>query len=80
MKRDPQHDRLRTGKRWAAARCGLVTASRCADVIAMTKKGEAAVRRNYRTELIVEILTGRPYPQFVSQEMHWGIEHGDVQQ
>ena len=59
---------------WAAARCGIVTASRCSDVIAMTKKGEAAPRRDYRSELIVEILTGQPYPQYVSQEMQWGID------
>jgi hypothetical protein len=59
---------------WVAARCGLVTASRCADVVAMTKKGESAARRNYRSELIVEILTGQPYPRYVSQEMQWGID------
>lgn len=59
---------------WAAARCGLVTASRSADVIAMTKKGEAAARRNYRTELVIEILTGQPAPRYVSQEMQWGID------
>lgn len=59
---------------WAAARSGLVTASRCADMIAKIKKGESASRRNYRTELIVEILTGQPYPQYVSQEMQWGTD------
>lgn len=59
---------------WAEARCGLVTASRCADVIATIKKGEAASRRNYRTELVVEILTGLPAPRFVSLEMQWGID------
>ena len=58
---------------WAQARCGLVTASRCFDVQSMTKKGEeTAARRNYRSELICEILTGVPYPQFVSKEMVWG--------
>lgn len=58
---------------WKQARVGLVTASRCADVIAMTKKGEGADRRNYRTELICERLTGVPYPRYVSAEMQWGI-------
>lgn len=57
---------------WIQARVGLVTASRCGDVIATTKKGESADRRNYRTELICERLTGIPYPQFVSREMQWG--------
>ena len=58
---------------WAQARCGLVTASRASDVIAVSKNGEAAVRRNYRAELISEILTGVPYPTYLSQEMKWGI-------
>jgi hypothetical protein len=58
---------------WAAARCGIVTASRCGDVIATLKRGgESADRARYRSELIVEILTGQPYPQYVSQEMQWG--------
>ena len=57
---------------WAQARCGLVTASRASDVIAVVKNGEAAVRRNYRAELIAEILTNTPYPQYVSAEMKWG--------
>jgi hypothetical protein len=59
---------------WQEVRCGLVTASRAADVIAMTKKGEAAARRDYRTEILCEILTGVPYPQFVTKEMIWGTE------
>lgn len=59
---------------WLEARCGIPTASRCGDMIAMTKKGESADRRNYRTELIVEILTGLPYPRRVTLEMQWGIE------
>jgi hypothetical protein len=61
---------------WAQARCGIVTASRCGDVVAMTKKGEErAERAHYRSELICEILTGHPYPRHVTQEMQWGIEH-----
>jgi len=60
--------------RWAQARCGRITASRAADVIAMTKKGEGAGRRDYRTEILVERLTGVPVPQFVSKEMLWGLQ------
>jgi hypothetical protein len=67
-------DCVQGSEEWAEARCGLVTASRAADVIAMTKKGEAAARRNYRTELVVEILTGQPAPRYVSPEMQWGID------
>lgn len=59
--------------RWAEIRCGRITASRCADVIAVTKKGEGADRRDYRTELIIERLTGVPVAQYVSKEMQWGL-------
>jgi putative phage-type endonuclease len=61
---------------WRELRRGLVTASRCADVIATIKKGkeEAAPRRNYRWELICEILTGQPTEQFVTREMQWGAD------
>lgn len=63
-------------REWRQARCGLVTASRCGDVTAVRKdKTESAPRANYRAELMCEILTGQPYPQFVSLEMQWGIEH-----
>jgi hypothetical protein len=60
---------------WLRARCGIVTASRCVDLLATTKKGtEAAARRNYRAELIAEILTGRAAQHYVTREMEWGIE------
>lgn len=59
---------------WAALRCGKVTASRVSDVLAEIKKGEAASRRNYRTELVIETLTGSPVEQYVSPEMVWGTE------
>jgi predicted phage-related endonuclease len=60
---------------WAKLRCGCATASRAADIIATTKKGEAAVRAGYRMELICERLTEMPYPQYVSKEMQWGLDH-----
>lgn len=61
---------------WLRARCGIVTASRCRDMLAVTKKGEAAAaRKNYRAELISEILTSRSAQHFVTREMEWGIEH-----
>jgi hypothetical protein len=59
---------------WLAARRGLVTASRCADVLAMLKKGgEKAERRNYRADLIVEILTGMTTEHYITREMEWGV-------
>lgn len=59
---------------WRELRCGKVTASRIQDVLAEIKKGEAASRRNYRAELVVETLTGIPIESFQSKEMLWGIE------
>lgn len=60
---------------WKAVRCGLVTASRCADVLAWLKKGgEKSERRNYRSQVVVEILTGVPTEQRITREMQWGIE------
>ena len=43
---------------WFAARLGRVTGSRARDVIATIKSGEAAARRDYRMELIVERYAG----------------------
>ena len=45
---------------WKAARAGKVTASRINDVMAKIKSGEAAARRDYKFELVTEILTGMP--------------------
>jgi putative phage-type endonuclease len=60
---------------WLALRCGKVTASRVADATATVKSGEAAARRNYRAELVAELLTGIPTEQgFVSAAMRWGTE------
>lgn len=60
---------------WLRARCGIVTASRCGDLLATTKKGtEAAARRNYRAELVAEILTSRATQHYITREMEWGIE------
>ena len=47
---------------WKQARCGYVTASRIADVMAKGKGNkEATTRANYRAEIVVEMLTGKPY-------------------
>lgn len=62
---------------WRAIRAGKVTASRISDVLAELKngKGEAATRRNYKAEIIAEILTGLPAENFISKEMQWGIDN-----
>ena len=44
---------------WLAARVGLVTASRIADVLATTKSGPSASRAGYMGELVAERLTGK---------------------
>ena len=60
---------------WHASRAGRVTASRIADVLARVKNGEAAARRDYRAQIVAEILTGRPQESgFINDEMRWGVE------
>jgi len=59
---------------WFAIRCGKVTASRVADIIATTKSGYSASRANYEAQLICEILTGKPAESFTNAAMAWGTE------
>jgi len=46
---------------WFAIRAGKVTASRIADLMAKTKSGDSASRKNYLAEKLAERLTGEPY-------------------
>ncbi len=61
---------------WFAARAGRVTGSRAADVVAKIKTGEAAARRDYRLQLAVERITGKPADGggYVNAEMQRGID------
>lgn len=59
---------------WLMSRVGLTTASRVHDVVAQTKSGPAASRKNYLAEKVTEILTGQPYPTFQTGPMKWGID------
>jgi putative phage-type endonuclease len=59
---------------WFAARCGMVTASRVADVIAKTRSGWGASRANYMAQIIAERLTGQPAESFCNAAMQWGTE------
>lgn len=60
---------------WKQARCGRVTGSRAKDVLATIKSGEAAARRDYRTQLVTERLTGIPQDSdFVNADMQRGVE------
>lgn len=60
---------------WFAARLGRVTASRVADVIAKTKSGYGASRKNYHAELVLERLTGTATEGFTSAAMQWGTDN-----
>jgi putative phage-type endonuclease len=59
---------------WHALRVGKVTASRVADVLSKIKTGESASRKNLRTELVVERLTGKKTEGFTNASMDWGVE------
>lgn len=60
---------------WLQERCGYATASRANDLLATTKTGYGAGRKNYMAELVVERLTGAPIPDgFVSEPMKRGTE------
>lgn len=60
---------------WRHARCGRLTGSRAADMLATIKTGEAAARRDYRMQLVCERLTGQPQDDvFVNAAMARGIE------
>lgn len=59
---------------WFAARCGKVTASRIADVVARTRSGWGASRANYMAQLIAERLVGQPAESYTNAAMQWGTE------
>lgn len=59
---------------WLMARIGKVTASRISDVIAKTKTGWGAGRKNYMAELIAERLTMIPAQGYTNAAMQWGLD------
>lgn len=59
---------------WLSERAGKVTASRIADVMAQTKSGPGAARKDYMADLIAERLTGVPKQGFSNAAMQWGTE------
>lgn len=75
MKNFTVHSAPQGSPEWLAARLGRVTASRMKDVLATVKSGEAAARRDYRTQLVCERLTGQPQDDvFVSADMQRGTD------
>ena len=59
---------------WFAARLGCVTASRVADVLAMTKSGPSERRQSYLYQLVAERLTGMATEHYVTADMQRGID------
>jgi len=59
---------------WFAARAGKATASRIADIIAKTKSGPSASRKNYAAQLVAERLTGTVEQSYSNAAMQWGTE------
>jgi putative phage-type endonuclease len=59
---------------WFLSRLGKVTASRVADVMAKTKSGYGAARKNYMMELLCQRLTGAREEGFTSAAMQRGTE------
>jgi len=60
---------------WKQLRLGKVTASRISDVMSKGKNGESASRKNYRTELVVQRLTGEPGESFTNSAMLHGVDN-----
>lgn len=60
---------------WFSARAGRLTGTCAADMLATIKSGEAASRRNLRTKLVLERITGRSQDKaFQSEAMKQGVE------
>jgi predicted phage-related endonuclease len=58
---------------WFRARLGRLTGSRAADMLATVRNGEAAARRDLRTQLVCEYLTSQVQEDgFVSRDMERG--------
>lgn len=60
---------------WFAQRLGKLTASRMADVLATTKSGPSASRKNYLAQLVAERLTGAAAESFSNAAMEWGTSN-----
>ena len=63
---------------WLLERCGKVTASRVADILAKTKSGPAASRQNYLAQLVAERLTLTVEQGFTNAAMQHGTEHEPI--
>lgn len=57
---------------WQSARCGKVTASKVADLMAKTKSGYSTSRDNYMAQLVVERITNTKAESYSNAAMDWG--------
>ena len=60
---------------WFAHRLGKASASRMADITALTKTGYGASRANYMAELVAQRLTGVYAESYSNAAMQWGSDH-----
>lgn len=69
-------DCIQGSPEWHAARLGKITASRITDVMATLKSGgEAAGRKNYRAQLVVERMTDQTAESYMNAAMQWGVDN-----
>jgi putative phage-type endonuclease len=59
---------------WLQDRVGMITASRIKDMMAQTKSGPSASRKNLAAELMLERVTGQRGERFVNAAMSFGTE------
>lgn len=59
---------------WYSNRLGKITASRIGDLMAKTKTGESASRKNYISQLVVERLTETKVETYKNDAMQYGID------
>lgn len=70
-------DHVQNTAEWRDSRAGKITASRISDLFIGPRKGskESTMRRNYRAQLVCEILSGKAVEEeFQSYEMRRGLE------
>lgn len=62
---------------WVKARIGCLTASRMADVLAVSKRDGKPLeaRARYMMELVAERMTDSAVDHFVTADMQWGLDH-----
>ncbi|MBH9537491.1 lambda exonuclease family protein [Novosphingopyxis sp. YJ-S2-01] len=60
---------------WFSIRCGKVTASKLAAVMAKLRDGKpGADRKNYMAQLVAERLTGNVEQSYMNAAMQWGVD------